>query len=101
MKVKRRRAAPHVIRTVRTEITVESAEFRILAPAGGHAEIWCSNCGENVQAWKPEMAASFIGVQTRLIYRCLESGTLHYTENPDGSVLICHNSLLKSELHNG
>ena len=101
MNMKRRRATSQVIKTVRTEITVESAEFRILAPSGDTAEIWCSLCGERVRGWKPETAASLIGARTRVIYQCLEAGTLHFAENPDGTIWVCHNSLFRPDLLTG
>lgn len=62
--------------------------------------MWCPVCGKRVQALKPDIAAVVIGVGTRLIYKLVESGGLHFTENQDGTILICDNSLLQPDLLN-
>jgi hypothetical protein len=42
-----------------------------------------------------EEAAALTGLSQRAIFRLLEAGGLHFTENDRGEVLICLNSLLK------
>jgi hypothetical protein len=43
----------------------------------------------------PEEAAAFAGLSQRAIFRLIESSQLHFTETPDGALLICVNSLLE------
>jgi excisionase family DNA binding protein len=38
-------------------------------------------------------AATVTSVGTRTIYRWVEEGKIHFTEEPEGSLLICLNSL--------
>jgi hypothetical protein len=42
----------------------------------------------------PEEAAAFAGLSQRAIFHMIESSQLHFTETPDGGLLICVNSLL-------
>jgi len=41
----------------------------------------------------PEEAAAFARLSQRAIFRLIESNQLHFTETPDGILLICVNSL--------
>lgn len=41
----------------------------------------------------PDEAAAITGVTPRNIYRWIEAERLHYTEMPEGLLLICINSL--------
>jgi hypothetical protein len=84
------------LRTKRTEITIETEELLVVKQGGdGWGRMWCSECGATVQAWKPPAAAAVIGSRPRQIYRWVESGSVHFTEDGAGSLLICHNSLLQ------
>ncbi len=42
----------------------------------------------------PEHAARIAGVSARRIYAWAESGKLHFAETPEGSLLICLDSIL-------
>jgi hypothetical protein len=41
----------------------------------------------------PEVAARLASVSPRTIYRWIEAGALHFTETPDGILLVCQASL--------
>jgi hypothetical protein len=41
----------------------------------------------------PEEAARLTGATARLVYRLVETGQLHYFENPEVGLLICFESL--------
>jgi len=41
----------------------------------------------------PEEAAALAQTTTRDIYRRVEAGELHFTERPEGALLLCLNSL--------
>jgi hypothetical protein len=47
----------------------------------------------------PEHAARIAGVSTRKIYAWIEAGTVHFAESPDGSLLICLDSLSVATAH--
>jgi predicted site-specific integrase-resolvase len=49
-----------------------------------------------VQSVTPEEAAALAAVSTRIIYRWVEAGQLHFNETAEQSPLICLNSLLRS-----
>jgi excisionase family DNA binding protein len=81
------------LKTKRLEITVETYE-RLIIKSTGRREIPCAECGRVVQMLKPDEATVLLGIRVRTIYRWVESGRLHFMEWPDGSLLICLNSLL-------
>jgi len=41
----------------------------------------------------PEQAAAVTHVPERMIYRWVESGLVHYREEPNGSISVCVKSL--------
>ena len=43
----------------------------------------------------PEEAMALAGENAREIYRWVEAGWVHYTEMPEGSLLVCPDSILK------
>ena len=58
---------------------------------------WCSQCGGEFAVLIPSLAAEFLSVSTREIYRMVEDGRVHYVEAPDQELFICLNSLLVAE----
>lgn len=80
-------------KTKTTEITVERDEIFVVRKAAGPVGGWCEACGGEALFALPEAAAASAGVGVRLIYRLVETGKVHFTETPDGSVLVCQNSL--------
>ncbi len=79
----------------RTETTIETHEVLAIRTSRGPAQAWCPECGELARMVAPEAAARLAGTSTRLIYRQIEAGRLHYEENKEGSLLICLRSLLR------
>ncbi len=53
----------------------------------------CAECSDPVGMLTPEEAAAVADVSTRAIYRWVEEGAAHFTETPEGLLLICLNSL--------
>ena len=76
----------------RTEVTIELDEVIIRRPQAITLE-WCNTCAEQVQMLTPSGAAAASGVSIRTIYRRVEAGRLHFTELPEGLLLICVHSL--------
>jgi len=78
----------------RTEITVETDRVLIIRWDHTSVHTWCALCAEQVKMLTAEGAAAAAGVSLRAICRRVESGQLHFSETPDGQLLICLNSLL-------
>ena len=76
----------------RTVITIESHRLTVVR-SRRPIELWCELCGRQLPMLTPEAAAALAGVSPRAIYRCIESGELHFIDASDGSgLLICSGS---------
>lgn len=75
----------------RTEITVETRSL-VLRGARQHAPLYCTTCSFPTLLIAPDEAAGLADVSTRVIYRFVETGQLHYRETA-GRLLVCPNSL--------
>ena len=54
----------------------------------------CSRCTESSGMITADEAAALRGVSTRVIYRCLEDGAIHFIETAKGQLFICLNTLV-------
>lgn len=79
----------------RTEIIAETQEV-VVRRACREAVGWCAGCSEQARMLTLQKAMSLTGASSREIHRRLEAGKVHFTETPEGFVLVCMNSLLKS-----
>ena len=75
----------------RTVITIESHRLTVVR-SRRPIEMWCKECDKDLPMLTPEAAAAFAGVSPRAIYRCVESGELHFIDTSDGTLLICSGS---------
>ena len=82
-------------RTRTTEIKIESEEIYLLRRSRRPIRAWCAECEAVVQIVTPDEAANLASVTTRIIYRRVEQGEVHFTETREGRVLVCRNSLLE------
>ena len=82
-------------KTRRTEKTVEIHEFYAIRTASGSLPAICADCptGDAIML-APDHAALLSHVPTRMIYRLVETGSIHYLEAPNGSLLVCVRSLV-------
>ena len=82
-------------RTRRTEKTVEIHEFYVIRTASGSLPALCAECstGDAIMV-APEQAAAVAHVPVRMIYRWIETGVIHYKEDPNGSLIVCVKSLV-------
>ena len=71
-----------------TEITVETHEFVLNQGIRSAIREWCPRCGAKVRMAAPEEAAEIAGVTTRMLYRWVESASIHFVE-AGGQLLIC------------
>jgi Helix-turn-helix domain len=76
----------------RTEITIESSRRLIVCEFGGSLTGWCDDCLAEVRMMTPNEAAARTGLSSRTIYRWIEEGKIHFSEQ-SGIVLVCGSSL--------
>lgn len=84
-------------RKKRTEITVETERILVIRRRYRAVEAWCDDCNAKVVMIRPDQAAAVSGRSLRSIFNDIERAALHFTEQPDGMILICLNSLLKGK----
>jgi hypothetical protein len=83
------------VRKKRTEIVVELDEVFVIRRRQTISFAWCRECAAQVQMLTPDQAATLAGFSSRFIYRCIEAGSLHFSETSHGHLLICQGSLSK------
>jgi hypothetical protein len=82
----------------RTEIIVEIDEVFAIRRRETTSVAWCAECGEQVQMFSPEEAATDAAASSRAIYRWIEADDVHFTETSGGRVLVCLNSVRRQIL---
>jgi hypothetical protein len=82
--------------TIETEENIVFHTSRTGAGATGMQPVmraWCTRCQREVEMIGPEQAAAVAGVTARTIYRCVESGRVHFVETAKELILVCRRSL--------
>ena len=82
----------------RIEITVETDRLWFIRrrPSSLPAmSVCCARCPEPSEMVTAPEAAAVAGVDSRMIYLWVAAEALHFTETPEGLLLICLNSLPK------
>jgi hypothetical protein len=82
-------------RRKRTEIVVEREQILVIRKLDNNAPQCCPQCGDEVQMVSVDDASSMLRVSARAIYQQVESQQVHFTETPDGKLLICLRSVLQ------
>jgi hypothetical protein len=78
----------------RTETTIETHQMWVVTRADKSLVICCASCvGGSSLMVAPEEAAVLVGVNPRLVYRCVEAEMIHYLETPAGALLVCVDSV--------
>ena len=78
----------------RIEITVETRRVTLVERRNVAVTTWCKPCGARSTHVTPEEAARHACTTPRVLYRCIEAGSLHFTEDASGeSQFICLKSL--------
>ena len=54
---------------------------------------WCAECGEEVGVVGVDAAAREVGVSELSIYKLVEARAVHFSEDAEGRLLVCLNSL--------
>jgi hypothetical protein len=77
-----------------TIVTSETHEVLVVRRAAEpEFRRWCPLCSLDVDMFTPPGAAAMLGTSTREIYRQLEAGEIHFSEEPGMPLLVCGNSL--------
>lgn len=79
--------------TKQTKITIETESLLILQGRNS-SRAWCPRCAAEVEMIALENTGVISNLDRPAIEEWLNSGELHRTQTPDGSELICLNSLL-------
>jgi Zn finger protein HypA/HybF involved in hydrogenase expression len=79
-------------------ITVETWRKTVLHRQRQKKSAWCEMCAAQVEMLSTDQAASICGSTELTIFRQVENGKLHFTETPEGNLLICSSSLTNKEL---
>ena len=82
----------------RRTITVEIDRVISISQRQSSPVAWCAACESLVRMVTADEAARLARVTARLIYQWVEAGRLHFTETPEGQLLICLNSLSRKLL---
>ncbi|MGE0130321.1 MAG: hypothetical protein AB7U82_19760 [Blastocatellales bacterium] len=77
----------------RTKITIETHQVQIIRRGKPSVQAWCPECSATVAMLTPEEAAALAQVTTRTIYHWVDAEELHFTETPEGMLLVCPDSL--------
>lgn len=85
--------------TRKIEITAEKSE-RIYFRQRERVFAVCGECGQRVEMLSPEDAAQVRNITLREIYRMIELGQIHFSENDNDQLTICQKSVLERSLRN-
>jgi len=77
----------------RTEITTETHELTIIRFGGDQTVIFCESCQANTLHLSMVQVISILALSELAISRLAVDKQIHTTQNPDGSLLLCGNSL--------
>jgi hypothetical protein len=78
-----------------TEIVVEREQTFVIRKLDYSELQGCPQCGDNTHLVSVDEAVSIVHLTARAIYQQVESQHAHFTETPDGKLLVCPNSLLQ------
>ena len=74
-------------------VTVRTERTFVFRSRGSVRVEWCAECGAEVGMMSVDGAAREAGVSELAIYRLVEERALHFSEDAEGRVLVCLNSL--------
>jgi hypothetical protein len=83
-------------RRKRMEIVLEREQVLVIRRLDGSRPQNCPQCGDQSQMVSVDEAASIVCLAARAIYQQVESRQAHFTETPDGKLLVCINSSWQS-----
>ena len=75
---------------------VERPQVFIINRTGVSEQKKCSRCTASSGLITVDEAAAICAVSTRVIYRCLEDGAIHFIESAKGQLFICLKTLIEN-----
>jgi hypothetical protein len=78
----------------RVKSNIERPQIFVINRRGVSEQKSCPRCTERSGMITPDEAAALCGISTRVIYRCLEDGPIHFIETAKGEVFICLKTLV-------
>jgi len=78
----------------RISITSVHERFLLISPMGKTGSPRCPYCFARPTMISPDAAAAIAALTVRSIYRLVESGEVHFIEEPEG-LFVCARSLLE------
>ena len=80
-------------RKKRTETTIEAHQYFVVRGPEKPVLAWCPACDAQTRMVAPEVAAILCSVTTLTAYRWVQDARIHFTETPEGALVVCLNSL--------
>jgi len=77
----------------RKEVTIETERILFINRSPRRPILWCDSCAQEVVMLTVDEAGAMARMTSRMIFKLVEAGQLHFTETPEGRLLICSNSL--------
>ena len=74
-------------------VTIKTERTFVFRTHGSVRIEWCAECGAEVGMASIEGAAQKSGMSEMEIYKLISERTLHFSEDAEGRVLVCLNSL--------
>ena len=81
-------------KTRRTRTTIEKREVVVIRSSRQMRTILCNECSGAVALVTLDEAVKISGLSSRVIYRLIEEGRIHFAETAAGVGLICPATLL-------
>jgi hypothetical protein len=79
----------------RIEIRIQTHQVLIVQSAASVTRNWCAQCGQQVNMIRMEKQSALKAESLRASGIQVNADKLHTTEMPDGSLLLCLNSLVE------
>ena len=74
-------------------VTVKTERTFVFRSHGSLRTEWCPECSAEVGMMSVDSTARESGISELAIYKLVETRALHFTEDAEGRVLVCLNSL--------
>jgi hypothetical protein len=74
-------------------VTFKTERTLVFRSQGSVRIEWCEECGAEVGMMSVDAAARESGVSELAIYKLIEQRALHFSEDAEGRILVCLNSL--------
>jgi len=76
-----------------TRFNVETQRTYVFRNRDGRRTAWCTGCGAETDMATVAGASDVSGLNEMMIYRLIDSGAVHFTEDVESPLQVCINSL--------